>query len=133
MSIGAALDPDDGRRLTASVAGPAALLVAKLHRLAERRAGPDRLMDKDAHDIYRLLVAVSTQTLVAAVSTLLDDPLAGPATDQALTYLDELFGSGPDALGSVMAGRAEELIGQPATVSAAVAALAQDLRSAVRP
>jgi Nucleotidyltransferase len=55
----AALDPDDPRRADMAVAGPAALLVAKLHKLGERQDTPARLIDKDAHDIYRLLVADS--------------------------------------------------------------------------
>ena len=50
-----ALARDDHRSHTANVAGPAALLVAKLHKIGERQATPGRLVDKDAHDIYRLL------------------------------------------------------------------------------
>ena len=50
---------DDGRSAVINVAGPAALLVAKLHKLGERVDTPDRLNDKDAHDIYRLLVATA--------------------------------------------------------------------------
>jgi len=49
-----ALDPLDRRAVKVRVAGPAALLVAKLHKVGERRAAPDRLLDKDALDIYRL-------------------------------------------------------------------------------
>ncbi|MDN5856283.1 MAG: hypothetical protein L0K86_26260 [Actinomycetia bacterium] len=55
----------DGRAYTANVAGPAALLVAKLHKLGERQATPGRLIDKDAHDLYRLLVATPTENLAA--------------------------------------------------------------------
>jgi hypothetical protein len=44
----------DDRAYTANVTGPAALLVAKLHKLGERQATPGRLVDKDAHDLYRL-------------------------------------------------------------------------------
>src|SRR3712207_6315573 len=54
----ASLSPDNNRSVRAKVAGPAALLVAKLHKIAERRGTPNRLIDKDAHDIYRLLGAV---------------------------------------------------------------------------
>jgi hypothetical protein len=53
-----ALATDDRRIYTANVAGPAALLMAKLHKLGERQATPGRLVDKDAHDVYRLLVAI---------------------------------------------------------------------------
>jgi hypothetical protein len=65
----AALEPADDRARTLNVAGPAALLVAKLHKLGERRLTPDRLVDKDAHDVYRLLVAVPTADLVDALGS----------------------------------------------------------------
>jgi Nucleotidyltransferase len=121
------LDPVDVRAVTANVAGPAALLVAKLHKLAERRATPDRLANKDAHDIYRLLVAISTETLRESLERLVIDPLAGGVTQRAMSHLDELFASGPDALGSAMAGKAEELVGEPETVAVSVSTLADDL------
>lgn len=57
-----ALDPTDGRQTAVAVAGAGALLVAKLHKLAERRAQPQRLNNNDAHDVYRLLVATDTPT-----------------------------------------------------------------------
>ncbi len=122
----AALDANDTRSAEMEVAGPAALLVAKLHKLGERRDTPGRLLDKDAHDIYRLLVAVDTATLATAFAKLQGDELAGSVTDEAIFHM-ELFASGPDALGSTMAGRAEELFGNAEVVSAAVATLAADL------
>jgi hypothetical protein len=47
--------------------------------------------------------------------------------------LQVLFADGPGALGAVMAGRAEQLVGEPAVVSAAVATLAVDLLAALDP
>jgi hypothetical protein len=126
------LDRDDTRAAEIEVAGPAALLVAKLHKLGERRDTPDRLLDKDAHDIYRLLVAVDTDTLAAEFTKLGADEFAGTVTDEAILYLEQLFAPGPDALGSMMAGRAEELLGNSAVVSAAVATLAADLLAALQ-
>lgn len=126
------LDRDDTRAAEIEVAGPAALLVAKLHKLGERRDTPDRLLDKDAHDIYRLHVAVDTDTLAAAFTKLRADEFAGTVTDEAILYLEQLFAPGPDALGSMMAGRAEELLGNSAVVSAAVATLAADLLAALQ-
>lgn len=125
------LAAEDDREATIKVAGPAALLVAKLHKLGERRQDQGRLVDKDAHDVYRLLVAVDTAALAARLNSLADDELAGTATRQALDYLRELFDSA-EALGAVMAGRAEELVGDPAVVSAATAALADDLLVTLR-
>lgn len=123
----ASLDPRDPRSVEIAVAGPAALLVAKLHKLGERQSAPGRLLDKDAHDVYRLLVATETGALAATLSELLESELAGSSVREATGYLQQLFASGPDALGAVMAGRAEELIGNASVVSVAVATLAADL------
>ena len=101
-----ALASDDPRTAEIKVAGPAALLVAKLHKLGERQDQPDRLIDKDAHDIYRLLVATDTQALSQTRTGLQNDELAGDATNQAIIYLQQLFAPGSEALGSMMAGRA---------------------------
>lgn len=120
----------DGRSAVIKVAGAAALLVAKLHKIGERVDAPDRLNDKDAHDTYRLLVATETSDLAETVRRLLADELSQAATAQALTYLGQLF-AGPEAIGSTMAGRAEKGVGQPETVSASVRFLAQDLLSAL--
>jgi hypothetical protein len=125
-----ALAADDDRSVEARVAGPAALLVAKLHKIGDRQETPDRLLDKDAYDVYRLLVAVKTDVLAAALIRLLSDELAGDVTSVALDYLAKLFGT-DESVGSVMAGRAEELVGDPAVVAAACAALAGDLLAAV--
>ncbi len=125
------LSTEDSRILTVRVAGPAALLVAKLHKIAERRENQGRLNDKDAHDAYRILVAIPTAELAATLHRLLDDDLAGAVTEQAMTFLQELFADGPAALGSTMAGRTEEGIGDPETVSQASAMLAADLAQAV--
>jgi len=121
---------DDGRSAVINVAGPAALLVAKLHKLGERVATPDRLNDKDAHDIHRLLVATETADLATTVRGLEADGVSKDVTAQALVHLEQLFAS-PQALGSTMAGRAEEGVGQPDPVSASVSFLAQDLLSAL--
>jgi hypothetical protein len=123
-----ALDPLDSRQIEMKVASPAALLVAKLHKLGERQEKtPDRLIDKDAHDVYRLLVAMDTAELAHSIRQLVADKFCGPVSTQALVYLEEMFGAGPASVGAVMAGRAEQLVGDPANVSASAAALAADL------
>ena len=125
------IDPTDRRSIEARVAGPAALLVAKLHKLGERReSAPERLVDKDAYDIYRLLRAIPTDVIATSLRTLRDDDLAGDVTRSALTHLQELFGSA-SSQGSFMAGRAEQFIGDPAGVSATCAVLSSDLFAAL--
>ena len=123
----AALDPTDPRVIGVAVAGPAALLVAKLHKLGKRQQqAPYRLSDKDAHDVYRLLSAFETAGLVKTLRLVSDDELAGDVTREAMDVLGDLFAGGESAVGSMMAGRAEELVGDPQFVSQAVAVLAQD-------
>lgn len=131
MSIPSLL-PGDDRRLVAKVAGPAALLVAKCHKIAERVHRPDRLSDKDAHDIYRLLVKFDPEPLATTVAGLLADELSGAVAAEAVEQLARLFAAGPEAIGSRMAGRAEAGVGEPEQVSAAVHLLAEDLLVAIR-
>lgn len=127
-----ALEPDDYRSVEMKVAGPAALLVAKLHKLGERQDHRKRLIDKDAHDVYRLLVATDTQQLSTTLRELQANELASETTTQAIDYLEALFAAGPTALGSMMAGRAEQLVGNPGITSAAAATLAEDLVQTLR-
>jgi hypothetical protein len=125
-----ALDPADDREATVAVAGPAALIVAKLHKIGERKDDPGRLVDKDAHDIYRLFVATDANEIATRLAELAADPFCAPATHMAIDYLRELFGS-PSALGPTMAGRAEQLIGDPVVTGASAAVLAADVIRAI--
>ncbi|GAA1316361.1 hypothetical protein ACFSWE_14780 [Leucobacter albus] len=127
----ASLDPQDSRTASAKVAGSAALLVAKLHKIGERIDTPHRLQDKDAHDLYRILRAIPTESLAQGVTRLLSDNLSQEVTEIAMRYLRDHFAAGPDATGSMMAGRAEAGVGEPETVAAATAFLAQDLIEAL--
>ncbi len=124
-----ALEPGDLRRTEVWVAGPTALLVAKLHKLAERRDVLSRLDDKDALDLYRLLQAIPTGTLAAGVAELRANSQAAAVTEDALDFLRDLF-AGRDPLGGRMAARALEPLEDPLAVTAACAALASDLLSA---
>jgi len=90
----AALDPADERSLQARVAGPAALLVAKAHKLHDRVASgrAARLEDKDASDVVRLMQTTRPDEIAVTLSALAQDAIAGPPTIAALTYIEELFG-----------------------------------------
>ncbi len=122
-----ALEPSDTRTVRMRVASPAALLVAKLHKLGERQEEPraDRLLDKDAFDIYRLL-QLPIADLVGRMRRLLEDDRSAEVAEAARGYLERLFGT-PEALGSVMAGRYVEGVADPETVRLAAASLAQEL------
>jgi hypothetical protein len=129
MLIGA-LDEGDSRQFEISVAGPAALLVAKLHKISDRLEHQSRRDNKDAHDIYRLLRAIETHDVAAGIERLREHEISAIVTREALDLLRDLFAASADAAGSRMAGAAEELVGEPAVVSAAVSLLAQDLLAA---
>ena len=126
-----ALDAQDGRRISAKVAGPAALLVAKIHKITERLARPTRLNDKDAHDAYRILRSIDTQELVDRFVRLMRDEISRETTVEALRSLEVNFASGADAIGSFMAGRAESGVGDPQQVALSTAILAEDLLQAL--
>ncbi|MDO8152289.1 GSU2403 family nucleotidyltransferase fold protein [Isoptericola sp. b408] len=129
MSV-SALAADDPREVTLKVAGPAALMVAKMHKIAERLGGP-RSSDKDAHDVYRLFRQFETDELTDPFTRLLADDVSAEVTELALQHVGSLLATGPEAEASVMAGRAEAGVGNPEEVSASVAFLAADLMEAL--
>jgi hypothetical protein len=122
-----ALDRSDPQSTTIAVVGLVALLIAKLHKLGEWQANPRRMVGKDVHDIYRLLVANENGVLAARLGAHGQHPLAGAAAHVALRYLSKVFVSRGSGLGAAIAGRAEELIGMPASLTAAATALSGDL------
>jgi hypothetical protein len=72
LQIGS-LSEGDERVVDARVAGPAALLVAKLMKIRDRRE-TSRQADKDALDIARLLRGVETLGFAERIRRLLEDP-----------------------------------------------------------
>lgn len=121
----------DRRIFMISVAGPTSLLIAKIFKISDRIEEERRLEDKDAHDIYRLLSAIPIATFTLGLSKLSADPLSKEITEIGLKHFEEHFARGPNAGGSMRAGRAEFGIGNPDFVSQAVAILAQDLLEAL--
>lgn len=110
MVIGA-LDSNDARSMTVEVAGASALLVAKAHKIHDREASgrKDRLDDKDASDVVRIMQTTNPAEIGAILSELLTDPMAGDATRTAIEYLTQLFGRRGQS-GIQMAGRALQLV-----------------------
>ena len=90
MTVGA-LEITDKRQHDIRVAGPAALLVSKLHKIADRRSG-ERLSDKDALDAFRLLRAASSSEMADRVKALLSQPLSRAPAEKAVELLESLFG-----------------------------------------
>jgi hypothetical protein len=128
-----AFDADDRREVEIRVAGPSALLVAKLHKLADRSAEREskRLKDKDALDVLRLLRAIPVERLVQGLRELGDSALAGDVTREALAHLQGLFGE-TSSPGTVMVVRATQRLEDPDTMAASCVTLAEDLSRAFR-
>lgn len=117
----AAIDPDDHRSVRVAVAGPAALLISKVHKIADR-VESGRLertpVDKDASDIYRLIQATSVQEMAVGFHLALSADVARPVAEVAMVRLDELFSRRP-AAGVDMAIRAIGVAGEaPDTIAA---------------
>ncbi len=125
----APLDPGDERCVAMQVAGPAALLVAKVHKIAERTGTGDRFSDKDALDVLRLLQATDTATLAAALVQLANHKLSATVTTEAVSQLKPLFGS-PEAPGVSMAIRAARPNAEAEVISASFTVLVSDLLTA---
>lgn len=127
-----ALAHDDPRSVVVDVAGVAALLVSKAHKLHDRVLSGrlDRVDDKDAADVFRMMQVSSPATVAATFGELLGHPIAGPPSAAALSYLDELFGR-RGRPGIEMAARALRVGIPEARVEAICVAFAGALREAV--
>jgi nucleotidyltransferase-like protein len=106
-----AIEDGDNRTATINVAGPAALIVAKLHKLGERhdRDEPHRLDPNDAHDLFRLLQALGSEQLTTRLRALADDERSSAATTRALGWIRTLCAT-PDSLIPTLAAEAETVL-----------------------
>lgn len=121
------LEGGDPRTTTVNVAGYGALLVAKLHKLGDRLATPQRLQAKDAGDIYRLFDAIDPDEMTALLQVLLKDRRSSGTTSKALVYLDQLFTTG-SAVGVDLAVEALRGVLPQSTVSAALTSYVAAIR-----
>lgn len=94
MSIGS-LEDDDDRTAQIPVAGVAALIIAKSHKIADRveTGNDERLKDKDAADVVRLMRTSAPDTVAATLCSLRAHPDAGMSTTSGIEQFDRLFGS----------------------------------------
>ena len=127
------LAPDTDRSRILKVAGPAALLVSKVHKIAERisaaRAHRRELLHKDAFDIYRLLHAIDAADIASEFGLLRSHEISSQVTSEALSMLQGLF--------STRSGPGTELVVQhvlgiedSAFIAESSVALSQDLLEA---
>jgi hypothetical protein len=123
------LEPGDTEMVTVRVAGAGGLLIAKAYKISDRARNPDRLSDKDAADVYRLLLIDRADT-ATRLNRALANPQTSPVTTRGLELLDGLFRR-PDSVGTVMAQRALAGAAEPATVAAVISGAVAELRSKI--
>lgn len=103
------LDSADSRGVAVNVAGPAALLVAKAFKINDRLGDatrrPDRLTDKDAGDVLRIMMATPAADVATSFAELVVDQRVGNVATKGLALLQDLFG-GADTSGVRMAAAA---------------------------
>jgi hypothetical protein len=109
-----------------------ALLVAKAHKLHDRvrSARRDRLEDKDAADVFRMMQVAPAASVGATLAKLREHPIAGPPTAEAIGYIDALFGR-RGRLGIQMAARSFGGAIPPARIEAVSVAYTAGLREAL--
>ena len=124
-----ALEAGDTREFEVAVAGLAALLIAKLHKLAEREKTPERWAPKDGLDVLRILRGADLPQVADTLVGLEADAIAGAVTGEARVYLERLFAS-RRGHGAAMAVRASAGLEDAATIAASCEALAKVLLAA---
>lgn len=129
MSL-SALEKGDARTVDVRVAGPAALLVAKVHKIDDRK-GSDRASDKDALDVLRLLRGTQTDDLAMRYATLLGDERSEQAARRGRELLAAQF-AGARNVGVEMAIRSAGVVGDAEEIGAQFEALVGDLLTALR-
>ena len=116
------------------MAGPAALLVAKVNKIGERledTAGHrQEQLPKDAFDIYRLLRATNTTELAEEFQHLPSHEISSCVTSEALSMFQDLFGS-RSGMGTGLVVRAVGPLEDPAFSIASSVALSQELLQAI--
>jgi hypothetical protein len=100
--------------------------LADEHKVAERVGARDRVRDKDALDILRILRAIPSEQLAERLDRLASSNLASPVTAEAITVLPTLFGT-TTTEGVRMAVRAAGTSEDPATIASSLVALTADL------
>lgn len=126
-----ALEPSDPRSVDLRVAGPAALIVAKLVKLEERMGGPrpERVLTKDAADILRLLRYTDAVAIGARLRSLAVESTAAPVIETSLAFLSNQLRSRRSSLVD-LAITATSLAEPAAQVRQAFITLAQRLLDA---
>ena len=125
------LDESDLRSQIIEVAGPAALFVAKILKIAERAQGDLRRQDdKDAFDIFRLLRKVKTTDLARGIQLLRTNDLSSAVTNEAIERFGQFFGD-ETSTGVRMVVNHIRGVEDEAIISASCVALGGDLLASI--
>ena len=87
----AAHEPEDPREVSLRVAGVASLLIAKVHKIADRKGA--RARNKDALDVLRLLRGSDTDEVAERYALSLASPVSAAVAAEARDLLRTQFGS----------------------------------------
>ena len=126
----AALEEDDARTIDVRVAGPAALVVAKVHKIDDRKDS-DRQSDKDALDVLRLLRGTETDELVARWAKLFGDKRSEEAARRGRGLLESQFARRQN-VGVQMAIRSAGALGDAEEIAVLFEALVGDFLAALK-
>lgn len=122
-----ALQGSDDRTFEVLVAGPSALVVAKLHKIAERLEQPaKRQRPKDSHDVFRLMRDVPIERFAEGFAALLRAPVSAGVTAEAVAGLDRLFAR-PGGAGAQQAGATIAAIGDAEALALRCSVLAAEV------
>ena len=127
------LVPNADRSCILKVAGPAALLVSKVHKIGERESAalPRRRepLPKDAFDIYRILRAIDAAEMASEFGLLRSHEMSSQVTSEALSIFQRLF-STRSGLGTKLVTQYVLGLEDPAFIAESSIALSQDLLEA---
>ena len=125
------LEAGDERQHEILVAGPSALLVAKLQKIAERIEQQRRQRPRDAHDVFRLLREVEVETFADRFGAMGAADFSHDVELEAIGHLRALFDE-PARHGAQQAARAVTgLMEDPEAVALRCAVLAAQVLRAI--
>lgn len=124
-----ALSGADARSIEVFVAGPAAMIVAKVHKIKDR-AGTERQSNKDALDVLRILQALDHDDIARRFKAIIAAPISGPVGAEGLELFKAQFGTA-EAIGAVMAADAAAPLVDPDEIKQSCAVLAASLLRAI--
>lgn len=119
-------ESNDNRKVRIKVAGPAALVVAKVRKIQERQSQTHRIQPKDGLDIFRLLSAVDSAKVSQDLLSLTNDPTCSSVVNSAVEYLRN-DGYGTEGTVAQLAVRATDGLADPEFITNAMAEFVEEI------